>query len=90
MPYPKRNAKADKQRHLKNVQASDARKRDMGLVRIAIWVPRDQADIFKAAAKRAVDHHLNPVSTERTIADMPKPWRNPKPAYDRRQESLPL
>jgi hypothetical protein len=36
----------------------------MGLVRIAVWVPHDQADAFKTAAKRAVDQHLNPVSTD--------------------------
>ena len=71
MPNPKRNANADKQRHLKNVQASDARERDTGLVRIAIRVPREQADAVKHTAKRAVDHHLNPVSTDRTLANMP-------------------
>lgn len=83
-------AKAEKQRHLKNVQASDARKQDKGLIRIAIWVPLDQADAFKKAAKRAVDQHLNPVSTDREQSLIPKPWRNPKPAFDKRQESLPL
>jgi hypothetical protein len=71
MPDPKRNASADKRRHLKNVQASDARDRDTSLVRIAIWVPLDQADALKRTAKRAADHRLNPISTDRTLANIP-------------------
>ena len=82
--------KAARQRHSKNVQASDARKREMGQVRIAIWVPLDQAEAFKQDAKRAVSHYLNPVSTDRVQSLIPKPWKNPKPAFDRRQASLPF
>jgi hypothetical protein len=72
-----------------NVQASDARKRETGLVRIAIWVPLDQADAFKQAAKRAVDQHLNPVSPDRDQSLIPKPWHDPKRTHDRWQDSLP-
>ena len=81
---------AARERHSTNVKASDARKREMGLVRIAIWVPLDQAEAFKRDAKRAVDQHLNPVSTDRDQRMIPTPWKNPKPAFDRRQASLPF
>jgi hypothetical protein len=81
---------AARQRHSKNVQASDARKREMGLARIAIWVPLYQAEAFKRDAKRAVYQYLNPVSTDRDQRLIPKPWKNPKPAFDRRQSSLPF
>jgi hypothetical protein len=89
-PGSNTKTKAAKQRHSKNVQASDARKREMGLIRIAIWVPLDQAEAFKRDAKRAVDQYLNPVSTERDQRLIPKPWRDPKPQHDRRQTQLPL
>jgi len=89
-PSSNPKSKVARQRHLKNVQASDGRKRELGLVRIAIWVPLDQAEAFKRDAKRAVDQYLNPVSTDRDQSQIPKPWKNPKPAFDRRQDSLPL
>jgi vacuolar-type H+-ATPase subunit I/STV1 len=84
-----KNAQADRQRHQKNVQASEARKRETGLACIAIWVPLDHADAFKKAAKRAVDQHMHPVSTDHEKSLIPKLWRNPRPAVDRRQEILP-
>jgi hypothetical protein len=90
IPDPKRHAKADKQWHQYNVWAPDARKQNKDLIRMGVWAPREQADRFKVAAERAVDHHLNPVRTDRTLADMPSSWRDPKAACDRRQESLPL
>jgi hypothetical protein len=89
-PGSNTKTKTARQRHSKNVQASDARKQDKGLVRIAIWVPRDQAAAFKRDAKRAVDQYLKPVCADRDQRLIPKPWKNPKPAFDRRQSSLPL
>jgi vacuolar-type H+-ATPase subunit I/STV1 len=89
-PGSKTKTKGARHRHSKNVQASDARKREMGLVRIAIWVPHDQAEAFKRDAKRAVGQYLNPVSTERDQSLIPTPWKNPKPAFDRRQANLPF
>ena len=89
-PGSNTKTKTERQRHSKNVQASDARKRELGLIRIAIWVPHDQADAFKRDAKCAVDQYLNPVSTEPDQRLIPKPWKNPKPAFDRRQASLPF
>jgi hypothetical protein len=83
-------SKAARQRHSKNVQASDGRKREMGPVRIAIWVPIDRADAFKRDAKRAVDQHMSPVSTDRDQRMIPTQWRDPKPQHDRRQAQLPL
>jgi hypothetical protein len=89
-PSSDTKTKAARQRHSKNVHASDARKRELGLIRIAIWLPLDQAEAFKRDAKRAVDQYLNPVSTDLDQCLIPKPWKNPKPAFDRRQASLPF
>jgi hypothetical protein len=89
-PSSSTKTNAARERHSTNVKASDARKREMGLVRIAVWVPHDQADAFKTAAKRAVDQHLNPVSTDHPSSPIPKPWHDPKPQHDRRQAQLPL
>ncbi|WP_168800327.1 hypothetical protein [Roseinatronobacter bogoriensis] len=79
--------KGDRQRHLRNVKASDARKQDKGLLRIAIWVPCDEADQFKKAAKLAVDRHLMGWARVCKV-EIPKPWRDPKPKDDRRQLEL--
>jgi hypothetical protein len=89
-PGSNTKTKTARQRHSKNVQASDARKRKLGLVRIAIWVPLEQAEAFKRDAKCAVSQYLNPVSAERDQSLIPTPWRDPKPQHDRRQAQLPL
>lgn len=89
-PGSNTKTKAARERHSKNVKASDRRKREMGLVRIAVWVPDDQADAFKRDAKGAVDKYLNPVSTDRGQRTIPTQWRDPKPQHDRRQARLPL
>ena len=60
------------------MKASEARKREKGLERIAIWVPSKEVERFKQAAKRAVDRHLNG-EVPACIVEIPKPWRNPKP-----------
>jgi hypothetical protein len=86
----KTKTKAARERHSKNVQASDARKREMGLGRIAVWVPQSQSDSFKRAAKIAVERHLGTATAETPPLDIPKPWRNPKPQHDRRQARLPF
>lgn len=84
-----KSLKAERQRHLRNVRASDARKQDKGLVRIAVWVPQDEADGFKRAAKLAVDRHLTGRTPVRAM-EIPKPWRDPKPRDDGRQGGLRL
>ncbi|MCC5993872.1 MAG: hypothetical protein JJT99_15270 [Rhodobacteraceae bacterium] len=84
-----KSRKADMQRHSRNVKASDARKQEKGLVRIAVWVPQDDADRFKQAAKLAVDRHLTG-EPEVCAVEIPKPWRDPKPRYDGRQGALPF
>jgi len=40
----KKALKSDRQRHLRNVKASEARKREKGLERIAIWVPSKEVE----------------------------------------------
>ena len=85
----RRALKSDKQRHSRNVKASDARKRQKGLERIAVWVPSKEAGRFKLAAKRAVERHLNG-EVPGCVVEIPKPWRDPKPHDDRRQGSLGL
>lgn len=84
-----KSRKADRQRHSRNVKASDARKQEKGLVRIAVWVPQDDADRFKQAAKLAVDRHLNGHAPA-CMVQIPKPWRDPKPRDDNRQWALPF
>jgi len=81
--------KHDRQRHSRNVKTSDGRKQDKGLVRIAIWVPRDEAERFKQTARLAVDRHLTG-EPEVCAVEIPKPWRDPKPRYDGRQGAFPL
>ena len=85
----RKSLKSDKQRHSRNVKASDARKRQQGLERIAVWVPSKEAARFKQAAKRAVNRHLNGEVPACSV-EIPKPWRDPKPQDDRRQGSLGL
>jgi hypothetical protein len=89
-PGSNTKTKAARERHSKNVKASDARKREMGLARIAVWVPRNQSDSFKRAAKIAVERHLGTAAAETPPLDIPKPWRDPKPQHDRRQARLPF
>lgn len=84
-----KSLKAERQRHSRNVQASDARKQDKGLVRIAVWVPQDEAEGFKRAAKLAVDRHLMGRAPVRAV-EIPKPWRDPRPRDDGRQGAFPL
>ena len=85
----RKSLKSDKQRHSRNVKASNARKQDKGLERIAVWVPSKEAAWFKQAAKRAVDRHLNGEVPACSV-EITKPWRDPKPRDDRRQGSLGL
>lgn len=81
--------KHDRQRHLRTVQASDARKQNKGLVRIAVWVPRDEMERFKRATKLAVERQL--VGEPEVCAmEIPKPWRAPKPRHDSRQAAFTL
>jgi vacuolar-type H+-ATPase subunit I/STV1 len=89
-PSSSTKTNAARERHSTNVKASDARKREMGLVRIAVWVPHDQTEAFKRDAKRAVDQYLKPVSTDRDQRTIPTQWRDPKPLHDRRHASLPF
>lgn len=84
-----KSLKAERQRHLRNVKASDARKQGKGLVRIAVWVPQSEAEGFKRAAKLAVDRHLTGRSPVRAV-EIPKPWRDPKPRDDGRQGAFAL
>ena len=85
----RKSLKSEKQRHSRNVQASDARKRQKGLERIAVWVPSTEAGRFKQAAKRAVERHLGG-EVPGCVVEIPKPWRDPKPQDDGRQGSLGL
>jgi hypothetical protein len=89
-PGSNTKTKAARERHSKNVQASDARKREMGLIRIAVWVPQSQSDSFKRSAKVAVERHLGTATVEAPPLDIPTPWRDPKPHHDRRQARLPF
>jgi len=45
--------------------ASDARKRDQGLTRISVWVPRKNAAEVKAEARRLVAEYVDKLMGER-------------------------
>ena len=59
--------------------AADARKRDAGLTRVSVWVPRDQSDKIKGIARKMVDEKRGSEYRERGCAVTP--WRPCGPAY---------
>lgn len=87
--------KQRRKKHALRTSKSDARRREEGLTRISIWVPSEHVARIKTLARSLVENHRAPapkkhLSVTKPQVELPRPYKNPKPKYDRRQLSMQL
>jgi len=87
--------KVRRKKHALRTSRSDDRRRDEGLTRISIWVPVTEARQIAELARELVTAHRARVAQPGPTliqgkVEIPKPWRDPLPRDDHRQQYLPF